>query len=145
MTLDSGSTILITGGAGFIGSALVRHLIRETTVRVVNVDCMTYAGNLASLSDAAWSDRYAHHAIDIQDLTSLRRVFALHSPDAVVHMAAESHVDRSISGPDAFVRTNCDGTHSGFIIQAKLIKSQITHVRPKWSLIPCMGKIGLWV
>ncbi len=103
--------ILVTGGAGFIGSAVVRHIIQNTQDAVVNVDKLTYAGNLESLKDVAASDRYAFEQVDICDGQSLERVFAEHQPDAVMHLAAESHVDRSITGPAAFIETNIVGTY----------------------------------
>ncbi|HEZ1343472.1 TPA: GDP-mannose 4,6-dehydratase, partial [Neisseria meningitidis] len=89
-------TILVTGGAGFIGSAVVRHIIRNTRDAVVNVDKLTYAGNLKSLTEVADNPRYAFEQVDICDRAELDRVFAQHRPDAVMHLAAESHVDRSI-------------------------------------------------
>ncbi|ASC64853.1 dTDP-glucose 4,6-dehydratase [Achromobacter denitrificans] len=104
--------ILVTGGAGFIGSAVIRHIIRETDDSVVNVDKLTYAGNLESLRDVASSDRYAFEQIDICDRAALDRMFAVHQPDAVMHLAAESHVDRSIDGPAAFIETNIVGTYT---------------------------------
>ncbi|WIX33811.1 dTDP-glucose 4,6-dehydratase [Salinicola sp. JS01] len=102
--------ILVTGGAGFIGSAVVRHVIDDTQHSVVNVDKLTYAGNLASLGDAAHSERYAFEQVDICDADALREVFTRHQPDAVMHLAAESHVDRSIHGPADFIQTNLVGT-----------------------------------
>ncbi|EQD17642.1 polysaccharide biosynthesis family protein, partial [Neisseria meningitidis NM518] len=87
-------TILVTGGAGFIGSAVVRHIIRNTRDAVVNVDKLTYAGNLKSLTEVADNPRYAFEQVDICDRAELDRVFAQHRPDAVMHLAAESHVDR---------------------------------------------------
>ena len=102
--------LLITGGAGFIGSALVRHIIRHTTDSVVNVDKLTYAGNLESLAECSNSDRYAFEQVDICHRAELNRVFAQHQPDAVMHLAAESHVDRSIDGPGEFIQTNIVGT-----------------------------------
>ncbi|MCU0733676.1 MAG: dTDP-glucose 4,6-dehydratase [Hyphomonas sp.] len=102
--------ILVTGGAGFIGSAVIRHLIRETVAEVVNVDKLTYAGNPESLGGASASDRYQFAQVDICDRRALRKVFRDHSPDAVMHLAAESHVDRSIDAPGAFVNTNVLGT-----------------------------------
>jgi len=103
--------ILVTGGAGFIGSAVVRHIIKNTQDSVVNVDKLTYAGNLESLADVAHSDRYAFERVDICDAAEVARVFAEHQPDAVMHLAAESHVDRSITGPADFIETNIVGTY----------------------------------
>ncbi|SJN57282.1 dTDP-glucose 4,6-dehydratase 2 [Vibrio ruber DSM 16370] len=105
--------ILVTGGAGFIGSAVVRHIIRNTTDEVVNVDKLTYAGNLESLPDeVSTNSRYAFEQVDICDRLALDRVFDSHRPDAVMHLAAESHVDRSIDGPAAFIETNIVGTYT---------------------------------
>jgi dTDP-glucose 4,6-dehydratase len=103
-------TLLVTGGAGFIGSAVVRHLIVHTSYRVVVVDALTYAGNLDSLAPVASDPRYAFVHADICDGEAMRRAFGEHAPDAVMHLAAESHVDRSIDGPADFVRTNVVGT-----------------------------------
>jgi dTDP-glucose 4,6-dehydratase len=103
-------TILVTGGAGFIGSALVRHLIRETKSRVVVVDKLTYAGNLDSLAEVSGDTRYRLERVDICDAAALARVFKQHSPHTVIHLAAESHVDRSIDGPADFIQTNVVGT-----------------------------------
>lgn len=104
--------ILVTGGAGFIGSAVVRHIINDTNDSVVNLDKLTYAGNLESLESVAASERYVFEQVDICDRVELDRVFALHQPDAVMHLAAESHVDRSIDGPAAFIETNIVGTYT---------------------------------
>lgn len=104
--------ILITGGAGFIGSALIRHLINNTSDEVVNLDKLTYAGNLQSLEAVADNPRYHFERVDICDAGELARVFQQHSPDAVMHLAAESHVDRSISGPADFIQTNIVGTYT---------------------------------
>lgn len=103
--------ILITGGAGFIGSAVIRHIIQHTDHHVVNVDKLTYAGNLANLRDIASSDRYTFEHVDICDHNALSRVFSQHQPGAVMHLAAESHVDKSIDGPAAFIETNIVGTY----------------------------------
>jgi dTDP-glucose 4,6-dehydratase len=103
---------LVTGGAGFIGSAVVRHIIANTQDSVVNVDNLTYAGNLESLPGVADSSRYIFEKVDICNRAELDRVFALHQPDAVMHLAAESHVDRSITGPAAFIETNIVGTYT---------------------------------
>ncbi|MDX7672403.1 GDP-mannose 4,6-dehydratase [Aeromonas caviae] len=104
--------ILVTGGAGFIGSAVVRHIIRNTQDAVINLDKLTYAGNLESLAEVSSSERYAFEQVDICDRAELDRVFAAHQPDAVMHLAAESHVDRSITGPAAFIETNIVGTYT---------------------------------
>ena len=102
--------LLITGGAGFIGSALIRHLIENTDYQVVNLDKLTYAGNLESLAPVSDSDRYAFEQVDICDGREVERVFREHRPDAIMHLAAESHVDRSIDGPADFIQTNVVGT-----------------------------------
>ncbi|MCG6296453.1 dTDP-glucose 4,6-dehydratase [Vibrio vulnificus] len=104
--------ILVTGGAGFIGSAVVRHIINDTQNSVINLDKLTYAGNLESLTSVAGCERYAFEQVDICDRAELDRVFAVHQPDAVMHLAAESHVDRSIDGPAAFIETNIVGTYT---------------------------------
>ena len=104
--------ILVTGGAGFIGSAVVRHIIADTNNSVVVVDKLTYAGNLESLTPVSDSDRYAFEQVDICNRTELDRVFAQYQPDYVMHLAAESHVDRSIDGPAAFIETNIVGTYT---------------------------------
>lgn len=104
--------ILVTGGAGFIGSAVIRHIIQHTNDSVINLDKLTYAGNLESLAPVSESNRYAFELVDICNRAELDRVFAEHQPDAVMHLAAESHVDRSIDGPAAFVETNIVGTYT---------------------------------
>ncbi|MDO5090201.1 MAG: dTDP-glucose 4,6-dehydratase [Cardiobacteriaceae bacterium] len=104
--------ILLTGGAGFIGSAVVRHIIMHTADSVINLDKLTYAGNLESLMEVADNPRYAFVQADICERAALDRIFAEHAPDAVMHLAAESHVDRSIDGPAAFVQTNIVGTYT---------------------------------
>ena len=103
--------ILVTGGAGFIGSAVIRHIINDTNDYVVNVDKLTYAGNLNSLVEIAESSRYSFEKVDICDRAELDRVFSEHKPDVIMHLAAESHVDRSIDGPAAFIETNIVGTY----------------------------------
>jgi dTDP-glucose 4,6-dehydratase len=102
----------VTGGAGFIGSAVIRHIIDNTQDFVINLDKLTYAGNLESLKSVDSNDRYKFERIDICDRVALDRVFAQHKPDAVMHLAAESHVDRSITGPAEFIQTNIVGTYN---------------------------------
>ncbi|BEM36069.1 dTDP-glucose 4,6-dehydratase [Serratia sp. Lou2A] len=104
--------IIVTGGAGFIGSAVARHIINDTADHILVLDSLTYAGNLESLAPIADSDRYSFEQVDICDRQALDRVFAAFQPDAVMHLAAESHVDRSIDGPAAFIETNIVGTYT---------------------------------
>ncbi len=104
--------ILVTGGAGFIGSAVIRYLISDTDCEVINLDKLTYAGNLDSLESVANSPRYQFEQADICDRAALDRIFSTHLPDAVIHLAAESHVDRSIDGPGDFIQTNLVGTYA---------------------------------
>lgn len=106
------NTILITGGSGFIGSALVHYLIEQTLFSVANLDKLTYAGNLDNLFSVARHPRYVFERADICDRAALDRIFAQHQPDAVMHLAAESHVDRSIGGAAAFMQTNIIGTYT---------------------------------
>ncbi len=103
---------LITGGAGFIGSAVIRHIINNTQDSVINLDKLTYAGNLESLVDVKGSDRYAFECVDICNRSELDRIFSEYKPHAVMHLAAESHVDRSIDNPAAFIETNVVGTYT---------------------------------
>ena len=102
--------LLVTGGAGFIGSAVIRLVLRETAASVVNLDKLTYAANLESLAAVDQDPRYAFEQVDICDRPAVERVFREHRPDAVMHLAAESHVDRSIDAPAAFLQTNVVGT-----------------------------------
>ena len=117
--------ILVTGGAGFIGSSVIRHIIENTDNEVVNVDCLTYAGNLESIPGAENCPRYAFEKVNICDIEEVIRVFAQHQPDAVMHLAAESHVDRSIEGPGAFIQTNVIGTFN-----------MLDAARGYWSALP---------
>ena len=103
---------LVTGGAGFIGSAVIRYIIQNTQDSVVNVDKLTYAGNLENLREVDSSDRYTFEQVDICNRHKLEWVFAEHQPDAIMHLAAESHVDRSIDGPAVFIETNIVGTYT---------------------------------
>ncbi len=102
--------LIVTGGAGFIGSALIRHILEHTEDIVINVDKLTYAGNLESLAAVSGSERYHFEQTDICNRLEMDRVFAQHQPDVVMHLAAESHVDRSIDGADTFIQTNIIGT-----------------------------------
>ena len=104
--------ILVTGGAGFIGSAVVRHIIDSTDDTVINVDKLTYAGNLQSLSRIAKNGRYFFENVDICNKLALEHTFSTYQPDVVMHLAAESHVDRSIYSPDDFIQTNIVGTYN---------------------------------
>jgi dTDP-glucose 4,6-dehydratase len=104
--------IIVTGGAGFIGSAVVRHIIDETSNEIIVVDCLTYAGNIESLKTIADNERFKFEHVDICNRTELDRIFSEFRPDAVMHLAAESHVDRSIDGPAAFIETNIVGTYT---------------------------------
>ena len=102
--------LIVTGGAGFIGAAVIRHLIANTGVRVLNIDKLTYAGNLSSLVEASQSERYTFMHADICDAAAMDQAFADFQPDAVMNLAPESHVDRSIDAPAEFIETNIVGT-----------------------------------
>jgi dTDP-glucose 4,6-dehydratase len=104
--------IIVTGGAGFIGSAVIRQYINDTEHTVINLDALTYAGNLESLADIDQSSRYTFEHVNICDTNEIERVFKLYQPDAIMHLAAESHVDRSIDGPADFIQTNILGTYN---------------------------------
>lgn len=104
--------ILVTGGAGFIGSAVVRYIIQNTEDLVINLDKLTYAGNTESLDQVLGSSRYLFEKVDICDKAEVKRVFQTHQPDIIMHLAAESHVDRSIDGPGDFIQTNIIGTYT---------------------------------
>src|SRR6202047_3885793 len=116
-----GSTIFVTGGAGFIGSAVIRHLLDETEAFIVNIDKLTYASNLHSIPQAK-SERYTLAKEDICNAAALRALFEKFQPQAVMHLAAESHVDRSIDGPGEFIQTNIVGTFT-------LLQEALRHFR----------------
>lgn len=123
--------VVVTGGAGFIGSAVVRLLIQDTKVGVVNVDKLTYAANLRNVESVAASDRYHFVKADICDAAAMAAVFKQHDPDCVIHLAAESHVDRSIAGPQAFLQTNVAGT---FV----MLEAALNH----WRKLPAVRQDG---
>jgi len=104
--------IIVTGGAGFIGSSLVRMIINQTDHQVVNIDKLTYAGHVESLKQIEASERYTFEQVDICDTEEINRIFNEFQPDAIMHLAAESHVDRSIDGSAEFIKTNVNGTHT---------------------------------
>ena len=121
--MDS-KTIIVTGGAGFIGSAVIRELITNTDHNVVNLDKLTYAGNLESLKTIDQNPRYAFEQVDICDAQGVKAVFEKHQPDILMHLAAESHVDRSIDGPGVFIQTNVVGTYT-LLDQARAYWNQL--------------------
>lgn len=106
------NTIMVTGGAGFIGSAVIRHLINNTQYKVINVDKLTYAGNLESLKTIDSNSRYSFAQVDICNANEIKQIIDKHQPDIIMHLAAESHVDRSIDGPGEFIQTNIVGTYT---------------------------------
>lgn len=123
--------IIVTGGAGFIGSAVVRHIINNTSDNVIVVDCLTYAGNLDSLESVSGNSRFKFEQVNICDKKSIERVFEENQPDLVMHLAAESHVDRSIDGPSDFIETNIIGTYT--LLEA---------ARTYWNSLDAKGKSG---
>jgi dTDP-glucose 4,6-dehydratase len=128
--LNNMKTILVTGGAGFIGSAVIRHIINETQFNVINVDKLTYAGNLESLEQISTDDRYSFEQVDICSSDKIKAVLEQYQPDIIMHLAAESHVDRSIDGPGEFIQTNIVGTYN-LLEQARDYWSQLESVKKK--------------
>ena len=122
--------VIVTGGAGFIGSAVIRQYIHETEHEVVNLDALTYAGNLESLASVTENPRYQFEHVDIKNIDELKRVFNEHQPDAIMHLAAESHVDRSIDGPADFIQTNIVGTYN-LLDTARLYWERLPDLRKK--------------
>lgn len=131
MTYYSKMKILVTGGAGFIGSAVVRHIINNTNDAIINVDKLTYAGNLESLNSVCENNRYTFIQADICDAKLITDIFKQHQPDAIMHLAAESHVDRSIDGPSKFIQTNIIGTYT--LLEA---------ARQYWNQLPTDKKVA---
>jgi len=121
-------TIIVTGGAGFIGSAVVRQLINNTQHKVINLDKLTYAGNLESLKSIDSNEHYYFEQVDICNAKEVKRVFEQHQPDIVMHLAAESHVDRSIDGPGEFIHTNIVGTYT-LLDQARVYYSKLSDAK----------------
>ncbi len=121
--------LVVTGGAGFIGSAVCRLAVRDMGFAVANIDCLTYAANLASLDPIAGSGRYTFHRVNICDRDGVAAVIEREQPDAILHLAAESHVDRSITGPAAFIETNVTGTYT-----------MLEAARAYWSVLPAPRK-----
>ena len=134
--------ILVTGGAGFIGSALVRHLIGHTDHDVLVIDKLTYAGNLASLATVQGHPRYQFSRTDICDRLAIAEIFSSFDPDAVMHLAAESHVDRSIDGPAEFINTNVVGTYVLLEACARAL-ARTRCARKRLSLPACLDRRGL--
>jgi dTDP-glucose 4,6-dehydratase len=122
--------IIVTGGAGFIGSAVIRHLISDTQHTVINVDKLTYAGNLESLASVSDNPKYYFEQVDICDASEIARVFRQYQPDIIMHLAAESHVDRSIDGPGEFIQTNIIGTYI-LLEQTRIYWTQLETVRKR--------------
>ncbi|MDP6551491.1 MAG: GDP-mannose 4,6-dehydratase, partial [Arenicellales bacterium] len=104
--------VMVTGGAGFIGSAVIRHLVAEQYAQIINIDILTYAGNEATLVNEARYPGYHHENADIRDARKVQQLVSDYRPDAIMHLAAESHVDRSIDGPGDFISTNIEGTYN---------------------------------
>jgi dTDP-D-glucose 4,6-dehydratase len=139
MMTGNSKRFLVTGGAGFIGSAVVRHLVRDTEHHVLVIDKLTYAGNLESLAPVAGDPRYELARVDIVDGKKVRKLFEQFQPDVVIHLAAESHVDRSIDGPAAFIETNIVGTYT--LLEAARLLARFAACRsPSISIPSCLDR-----
>src|SRR6201996_5172698 len=148
-----GATIFVTGGAGFIGSAVCRHLLANTRANVVNLDSLTYAANLENIPNGPGNSRYSFERANICDDVLLRRLFAKYEPQAVMNLAAESHVDRSIDGPGDFIQTNVVGTFTLLqealryyrdISEAQRTRFRFLHVSTD-EVFGSLGETGLFV
>lgn len=138
--------LLVTGGAGFIGSAFIRYLLNASPAfkgTCHNVDCLTYAGNLANLKPVENDPRYKFHKVDIKDQTAIEKICTLHEIDTIIHFAAESHVDNSITGPQAFIETNVMGTFHLLEVVRKHPKIHFHHVSTD-EVYGCLGDTGLF-
>jgi dTDP-glucose 4,6-dehydratase len=133
--LNNSKCIIVTGGAGFIGSALVRYLIKNTDNKVINIDKLTYAGNLNSLTEIDKDTRYIFERRDICDKKAIEKIFSKYQPDVVMHLAAESHVDRSIDGPTEFLNTNVVGTYTLLEIALKYWRELDSDKRSQFRLL----------
>ncbi len=144
--------LIVTGGAGFIGSAVIRYLLTTTDTVVMNIDKLTYAGNLDSLSPVSNNSRYHFAQVDIVDAAALQQLFLEFQPDAVMHLAAESHVDRSIDGPAEFIQTNIVGTYTLLEVARRYWQGLDSEVRPRFrfhhvstdEVYGSLGKTGLF-
>ena len=135
--------IIVTGGAGFIGSAVIRQAIADGH-NVVNIDCLTYAANLNSLASVADNPNYVFEKLDINDGPAMMALFERHEPDAIMHLAAESHVDRSIDNPGTFIQTNVIGTFNLFTCRSVLLEWIIWRKKGQFPLPSYFDRRGLW-
>ena len=137
--------LLVTGGAGFIGSAVVRQVLAETDWNVLNVDCLTYAGNLASVAMCESDPRYQFTKLDITDYAGIEKAVAAFQPDYVLHLAAESHVDRSIDSTSPFIQTNIVGTHSMLEACTAYWRAMDDERKNEFSFSSRVYRRGVWI